>query len=309
MNILSLKGGSVRGIITLIFLKEIEKLTGKPISELFDYYGASSVGTLITSALLISDHGIVPKFTAHQVYDLFLKHINGAFTWTYKSYLSSVFGLAGPTYTNTGISGVIMECCEDYTLSHFLKPIIFPTYDRIRHKAYYFDKDENKKLKVSDVILACTAIPTYFPSYKMKIDEEEYDFLDSAIVANDTSNLTLLKAMNVMNFDKRKTLLLSIGTGTFPSIYNSSNGLITWLPNIVDTLLIGAADNELYELSLLLPKENYFSLDVPLNTFYKPDDIRPSTIEYYIHETNLWIKEHSDLMEWYCHQLLLNKVK
>jgi patatin-like phospholipase/acyl hydrolase len=309
MNILSLKGGSVRGIITIIFLKEIEKITGKSIHDLFDYYGASSVGTLITSALLVSDNGIVPKYSAHQVYELFLKHITNSFSWTYYSYIYSGFGLLGPKYTNSGLNSIITECCQDYKLGNLLKPIIFPSYDRIRHKAYYFDKDDGMHLKLSDVIMACTAIPTYFQSYKMNIKDEKYDFLDSAIVANDTSHLVMLKASNIYSFDKSKILLLSIGTGTFPNIPTDNHGLITWLPNIVDTLLSAAADNELYELSLSLSKDNYFILDVPLNITYTPDDIRKSTIDYYITETTKWIDEHYDLMELYCSLLLKNKIK
>ncbi len=306
MNILSLKGGSVRGIISLIFLKEIEHITGRSIASLFNYVGASSVGTLIATALLLSDNGKKPKYTAQEVYDLFLKHIDTSFSWTYYSYISSGFGLLGPKYTNDGLNKIIIESCQDYTLNDLLKPIIYPTYDRISHKAYYFDKDEHKDLKLSDVILSCTAIPTYFESHKMIIDGKHYDFLDSAIVVNDTSQLTMLKATNNVVLDKSKILLLSIGTGTFPSIMTENHGLLTWLPNIIDTLLMASEHNALYELSLSLPKDNYILLDLPLNTTYFPDDIRTTTINYYINETNQWIKENYDLLELYCQRLLLN---
>jgi len=39
MNILAIKGGGARGIIVTRFLVEIEKITHRPISELFDYIG------------------------------------------------------------------------------------------------------------------------------------------------------------------------------------------------------------------------------------------------------------------------------
>ena len=55
--VLSLDGGGVRGLATVIFLKELEKASGKKIVDLFDFFiGTSAVSythlTLPTSDLV-----------------------------------------------------------------------------------------------------------------------------------------------------------------------------------------------------------------------------------------------------------------
>ena len=40
--VLSLDGGGVRGLATVIFLKELEKISGKKIFDLFDFFIISS---------------------------------------------------------------------------------------------------------------------------------------------------------------------------------------------------------------------------------------------------------------------------
>ena len=205
MNIIAIMGGGARGLISLRILMEIEKITGKPMYELFDYFGGSSVGSLIASGLLISSDGVTAKYTAHQLFNIFMSNVLNSFTWTYYSYISSGFGLIGPSYTTSGLSKIILECCDDYKLENLLKPIIFPAYDRIRQKAYYFDREKNKDLPLLDVMLSCCAAPTYFQSHTMKINDEYYDFADSALVANNNSQLVLLKAtQNINLLDRSK---------------------------------------------------------------------------------------------------------
>jgi len=307
MNLLSLKGGSVRGLISLIFLKKIEEITGKPISEIFHAYGGSSVGSLLVSALTLSENGKESKYTAHQVYELFLKHVYNSFSWTWYSYISSGLGLFGPKYTNDGLINIIDECCGDAHVNHILKPIIFPAFDRKSGKAYYFDKVKDHHLKIKDVIMACTSIPSYFPSYKTKINEQEYDFLDSAILSNDPSCLLYLKTRKENpTISKSKYILLCVGTGLFPNVVSDKNGLLSWLPNIVNTLVTGSEENEAYQLSLSIPAENYLVLDLPLNHVYNPDDIKPSTIEYYTKSANDWLAQNESLMQQYCNKLLNN---
>src|SRR3990167_137542 len=113
MNIYSIRGGGTRGLITIILLKKIEEVTKKSISELFHFAAGSSVGSLLASALLLSEDGVTHKYTAHQVYELFLKHVHNSFTWSYGSYIMSGFGLWGAKYNNIGLNNIITECCGD----------------------------------------------------------------------------------------------------------------------------------------------------------------------------------------------------
>ena len=309
MNILSLKGGGTRGIILTRFLMEIETITKKPIYQLFDYIGGASVGTLVACGILISEDNQTAKHTAYELHQLFLENITNAFSWSYYSYITSIFGLLGPVYTNDGLKAIIQTYCQDKTLKSLLKPIIFPTYDRIKHKTYYFDNDKDADITLENVIISCSAAPLYFRSNKMNIKEEKYDFLDSGVVVNNTSELVYLQATkNLQIIDKSKILLLNIGTGKFESKVTERDGLFTWLPNIVETLMNACNENEMYELSLSLPEDNYFIMDVPLDlSYYSVDDIRKTTIDHYIQQTELWINTNKKRIEAFCNQLLINK--
>jgi hypothetical protein len=78
------------------------------------------------------------------------------------------------------------------------------------------------------------------------------------------------------------------------------------MPVIVNTLMHACNENEMYELSLSLSKDNYCIMDVPLDTkYYTVDDI--NAIDYYITETENWIKNNDDIMKNFCAKLMVNK--
>lgn len=308
MNILSVSGGGARGLISLKILMHIEKVTGVPIYELFDFCGGSSVGTLIICGILISEDGKTAKFTAHQLYDLFYKNVSNCFSWTYFSYIYSFFGLIGPVYTNCGLINIVNECCGDSKMCNLLKPVIFPTYDKNTNKNYYFsDKDQNVSL--TDIVMSCSAAPTYFPSHKMTVNEQEYDFIDSGLVSISSIRLVLLEAIKHAHVNKNKVLMVNIGTGTFNLPKADYNGLLSWAPNIVNTLMNASHENEIFELSLILPQDNYYIMNVPLDIkYYNMDDISKVSIDYYITQTDLWINNNTDSINSFCNKLINNKI-
>ena len=53
--VLSLDGGGVRGLATVVFLKELEKASGKKIVDLFDFFIGTSVGGLNAMHLAVNE--------------------------------------------------------------------------------------------------------------------------------------------------------------------------------------------------------------------------------------------------------------
>lgn len=307
MNILSIKSGGCRGIISLKILMCIEEFTGRPIYELFDFGSGSSVGSLIICGIFLSEDGKTSKYTAHQLYDLFIKNLTNCFSWTYYSYLYSFFGLMGPIYTNCGLVNIVKECCDNYTMDNLLKPVIFPTYDKNSNKNYYFNR-KDKDVLLSDIIMSCSAAPTYFPSHKMILNNQHYDFIDSGLVSVSSIRLAVLEAIKHSHLEKSKILMVNIGTGSFNLPKADYNGLLSWAPNIVTTLMNASYENEIFELSLILPKDNYYIMDVPLDIkYYQMDDISSNTINYYLTETDKWINDNTETIKLFCNKLLLNK--
>ncbi len=307
MNILAIRGGGCRGVIVTKFLIEIERLTGKRIYELFDYIGGSSVGCLIATGILMSNDDGTIKYTAKDLHNILIDNMNETFSWTYSSWIRSGFGLIGSSYTNIGLLNNIDKLCGNDKLGKLLRPVIFPAYDRISHRAYYFERDKDSDLLLKDVIMSCTAAPTYFPSHKMTINDKIYDMVDGGIVINNTVELAFLSATkNMTCIDKSKILEVNLGTGIFENNIADSHGLLTWMPVIVNTLMHACNENELYELSLSLSKDNYYIMDVPLDVkYYSVDDTK--SIDYYINETEKWITNNNDAIKDFCAKLMINK--
>jgi hypothetical protein len=307
MNIMAIRGGGSRGVIVTRFLIEIEKITKKRIYELFDYIGGSSVGCLIATGILMTDENGIVKNTAEELHNILLNNMNETFSWTYGSWIKSGFGLFGSSYTNVGLLNIIDKMCGEQKLNTLLRPIIFPAYDKISHKAYYFENEKDGELLLKDIIMSCTAAPTYFPSHKCEINNKTYDMVDGGLVVNNTVELAFLSATkNMTCIDKSKILELNIGTGMFKNNIADSHGLLTWAPVIVNTLMHACNDNELYELSLSLPQQNYYIMDVPLESkYYSVDDIKST--DHYINETDKWITNNKkDIVE-FCIKLMINK--
>ena len=308
MNIMAIRGGGCRGVIVTRFLMEIEKITGKRIYELFDYIGGSSVGCLIAVGMLMSNNDEqTSKFTAEELHNILIENMDETFSWTYSSWLKAGFGLFGSSYVNSGLLNCINKICGETKMGTLLKQVIFPAYDKLSHRAYYFERDKDCDLLLKDVLMSCTAAPTYFPSYKIEINGKLYDMVDGGIVINNTVELAFLSATkNMVCVDKSKILELNIGTGTFENNIADSHGLLTWIPVIVNTLMHACNENELYELSLSLPPENYYIMDIPLSIKYYDVD-KTSAIHFFVSETEKWIKENDSEMRAFCIKLMKNK--
>jgi hypothetical protein len=307
MNILTIAGGGIRGIIACRLLLEIERIASIPMYKLFDFMSGTSVGTLIITGILISEDGKNPELNMEELYNFFIKKMPEAFSWTYKSYIKSLFGLYGPKYTNEGLKKIIIEVCKDKKINNLLGKICYPAYDKISSKAYYFD-NKDSELLLSDVILSCTAAPTYFPSNQITINEKKYDFIDGGIVVNNTAELAFVYATKDLKIVDKSTILeVCIGTGKF-NYGNFNEGLIPIASVIVDLIMKGGSENELFELSLSLPAENYIIMDIELDVKYDyMDNINPNIIKYYLEETEKWINNNSEKIKDFCDKLKRNK--
>jgi patatin-like phospholipase/acyl hydrolase len=69
--ILSIDGGGIRGIIPATMLVEVERITGKPISDLFRFIGGTSTGGVLALGLAAPGADGTPKFSAQDLLHLY----------------------------------------------------------------------------------------------------------------------------------------------------------------------------------------------------------------------------------------------
>ena len=71
MNILSIDGGGIRGIIPAIVLAEIEKNTGSKIANLFDLIAGTSTGGILALGLTRPGNDSTPQYSASDLVTLY----------------------------------------------------------------------------------------------------------------------------------------------------------------------------------------------------------------------------------------------
>jgi len=110
INILSLDGGGIYGLIFLHILDHIEQETGRPISSLFHMISGVSTGGLIALGLTkphLDENG--PAYSAQDILNFYKNHAHSVFQKTWWGKVFDFFpltrychGLLCSRYTNKG---------------------------------------------------------------------------------------------------------------------------------------------------------------------------------------------------------------
>ena len=300
-NILAIDGGGVRSFIPLKILNEIEKRTGLPISDLFDYFSGVSAGSIVAALVLIKDENGKQKYSTTQILELFEKFTKSVFYYSYVDRFMSGFGLFGPKYSNDYLEKALNEYFGSLQLKDLIKPVCFISYDLNSLKPYYYSTRDTPDATVLDSILSSTAAPTYFGPYQ----KDNYLFIDGGVVTNNPCEVCFLKALQ---HKKQDYFTLSLATG-YNSTKNTWNyGLFGWSYNIVDILFNANESSQSFELELLhnvLSENNKFTrINIPLIDNILLDDVYafPKMNEI----MDKWIQDNDLYLTEICEQLLAN---
>ncbi|KAL3108003.1 hypothetical protein niasHT_018304 [Heterodera trifolii] len=217
INVLSLDGGGIRGLVIIQLLIYVERIMGEPIFPYFDWVGGTSTGSMVTAGLAMGQ-------TLHQIQRLYLRFKDMVFdyrrphnTRVLEKFIRQEMGaetmfsdLKWPrlmfTTTRADFFPVQLELMRNYKL---------PTNDEENEELGYRTPDD---LLLWKVLRRSSAAPTYFASVDNK-------YIDGGIIANNPS-LELLQDIQFWNsFNKYKNFpnsvnvgsFLSIGTGVIPS--------------------------------------------------------------------------------------------
>jgi patatin-like phospholipase/acyl hydrolase len=125
---------------------------------------------------------------------------------------------------------------------------------------------------LTDVAMATSAAPTYFPSYK--------GYVDGGVAANSPTMAALAQAIDPDTGGQSLTdvRLISFGTGQSPPprpIPRQRNnwGLVQWASPAIPIMLEGSTDAQNYECSRVLGMAQYHRLNKPLPEPVELDDV------------------------------------
>lgn len=264
-QILSLVGGGIRGAFITAYLREIEQRLGRPIAQSFDLIAGTSTGAIIAAGLALG-------ISAEDMHNFYVRYGRQIFSprppYKAKGAFRFAYPLANRIFrSRTGISldyafrarfcpdslqAAFDECFTDYTLSSVeYTRLIIPSVNLSRGQPYVFrsrhlpEGVRDQTLKISDVVVAATAAPTYFPHRQIRDDA----YVDGGIWATDPSLLAFCESMRIQQFCTREGIdptystkdihLLSIGTGRAQYSLKPPGGdagVLFWAPRVADVM-------------------------------------------------------------------------
>jgi|HubBroStandDraft_4_1064222.scaffolds.fasta_scaffold174381_1 hypothetical protein len=240
-NVLSIRGGGIRGIVPCCCLIELEAQLGGLTRDHIDYCAGTSTGALLTAAIAagIPAPEILTVYT-ERTKDIFTptglaadgKQIIRGFKYDPRNLydvLVSVFGAAASWTVNDCPIGVMISATAmDGHNWFFVK-----------------DNDRNRRstggVKLIDAAVASACAPTYFDHWQIAgIEGRTLYFFDGG--AGGTANPAYQACVEVFAYDgftPAETRVTALGTGYFPGSNNPPRGLVAaieWATNtLVDT--------------------------------------------------------------------------
>ncbi|XP_060671922.1 patatin-like protein 2 [Ziziphus jujuba] len=247
-------------------LQRIDKNQDARIADYFDFIAGTSTGGLITAMLTAPNNEKRPLFAAKDIRDFYLENckfifpsnkdsvaanknlilqwpswmpsVGDALDWiqgTLKNvgnYIAQV--LYQPKYDGEDLHKKIREMMNEKRIHETLTNVIIPTFDIKRLQPVSFTTlkaklDDSKDALLSDVCIATSAAPYYFPPHYFKTksskgNTEDFHLVDGGVAANNPTLLAICELMReevrdnssscLNNIDPTKFLILSIGTGS-----------------------------------------------------------------------------------------------
>ncbi len=204
-RILQLDGGGAKGVIQIAVLSEIEKRTGRKVSDIFDLIVGTSVGSIIGGSLATG------KMSAQNFKELMCKSLPKAF----KKRFPRNFRIFTKTkYSRKPLVKLLEQELGKYTLMRECKTKFVCTSVCVNDgKNHYFKswEDKDSKLGLIDVINRSYAAPYFFGA----IDDpkEQKTWLDGGTGNSNCSLHEALIEAYKLDWIDTPISILSIGTG------------------------------------------------------------------------------------------------
>ena len=128
IKVLVIEGGGAKGLYALRVLDYLEKKTGKPVSELYDVMGGTSIGSLIVSLLSVPEKGKA-KFSAEELVYAFPNLAQKTLEPDWKQNFITGFGLFSPKINNQKFIKALQPLYGDIPLSKALNHLVLFGYN------------------------------------------------------------------------------------------------------------------------------------------------------------------------------------
>jgi patatin-like phospholipase/acyl hydrolase len=264
VNVLSIDGGGIRGIVPALVLAEFERRTGRPAADLFDLIAGTSTGGILACALAKPD-----ALSARELVALYEEEGPKIFDRAVWQRIHSVGGLVDEKYDDDALEDALGRYLGDARLAETVTDVLIPSYDTERRRPEFFKstrarEDPGRDSPLRAVARATSSAPTYFEPALLG----DWSLIDGGVFA---VNPGMCAVAEVLRYQPdAEVVLVSLGTGqlTRPFPYGDVRdwGLIEWARPLIDVVFDGASDVVDYQLTQLLGEERFFRFQTELTS-------------------------------------------
>lgn len=307
--ILTIDGGGIRGVIPALVLAEIEKLTERPIADLFDVVAGTSTGGILALGLSCPGPDGGPKFTASELAGMYREEGKTIFPHELCGKIRELFG---PKYPEGGRRKVLEGRFGQTRLSEALTEVIVPSYDIEGREPVFFRKATAQRdgdFAMSDVALATSAAPTYYKPVRLTgPGSTEKALVDGGVFANNPSMCGFVDEASAKG-QVEGTLVVSLGTGELTKALSYRRakgwGLIGWGLHILDVVFDGVTETVDYQLDQILDPGCYHRFQVTLaESEQAMDNVSAANVAALEASARKMLQERAQDLQTVCERLL-----
>ncbi len=314
VNILSIDGGGIRGIMPAVILagleNKLQQTSGNAearLSGYFDFFAGTSIGGLLSCVYLApNDNGLAgTKYSAAQAPEFYFAYAGNAFKPNKKQSTDESFH----RYAPGGLESQLKLLFKDIKYSQLLKPCYITAYNVSLMKPCEFLSEQAKRepdsdYYVRDILRATSALPGLFPPANIcSLAGKSSCFVDGSLFAHNPAYNAYLQAKKIFP-DARNFLVLSLGTGLVNSLSSdiniSDNSYKNWAKLLAE-LSFGefTSDTGLrFEEAFREAKSSRYVRLQPslegLNTL--PDDVTPQNINELYARGQMFLMQNDNLL-------------
>ena len=310
VTVLSIDGGGIRGVIPALFLAEIEKRAGRPISDLFDMVAGTSTGGILTAMLCVPDGKGRPKYTAQEIFDAHFEHGGGIFHRSFACSVATLGGFARPSYSPRKLEEMLDVFLGDARLHQTRTDVLITAYDMATSTPWFFKTPFAKAHRgpaddplLTQVARATSAAPTYFPPLEL----EGHCMVDGGVFASNPAICAFAEAKK-MYPQEREFLVVSLGTGVLshdrPCAQVSKWGIAGWAIPISSVMLNASSATVDYQLRAMLSGEAYVRFQVQLEKEHaQMDDASRANMQALKALAEQEVQKEASTLDWLCRKL------
>ena len=311
---LSIDGGGTRGLIPALLIEELSHKLSKPLCHYFDYIGGTSIGGILALGLTAPDLGENshrPRLEVNDLVRLFYDRGQDIFPsatverssfnvpmrlWdSLRHLVAAASSMFASQYGVQGLEGLLKEKFGERAFLHeTLTNTLITALDtgHIRSQTYLFDSRNAKKLRRNDQVSiplwkvgrSTSAAPTYFPAYKLNIEDDQgyihrsHTLVDGGLWLNNPSTLVAKALLNFASEEslfasQKNIVMLSLGTGYAATNrqLSSDTGTLNAVVPLIDTLMNVSSSGTHESLQEILGRGNYQRINPQLQNEIKLD--------------------------------------